>query len=50
VTAFDGSRVTAGLAQFEGQGHFAIYDDRDARSLYKDFLETAAAGAPELPR
>jgi hypothetical protein len=50
VTAFDGSRVTAGLAQFKGQGHFAIYDDRDARSLYKDFLETAAAGAPELPR
>lgn len=49
VEAWEGSRVTAGLAQFPGQGHFAIYDDRDAKDLYKDFLESAAAGHPELP-
>ena len=49
VRGWDDSRVTAGLAQFPGQGHFAIYDDRDAKGLYKDFLESAAAGDPELP-
>ena len=48
VTAWNGDEVTAGLAQFAGEGHFAIYDDADAKDLYKDFLETAAAGAPEL--
>ena len=48
VTAWNGDEVTAGLAQFAGEGHFAIYDNADAKDLYKDFLETAAAGAPEL--
>ncbi len=48
VTGWDDSSLTAGMAQFAGQGHFAIYDDRDAKDLYKDFLESAAAGAPEL--
>jgi pimeloyl-ACP methyl ester carboxylesterase len=50
VNGYDGSVVTAGLVQFPGQGHFAIYDDRDAKDLYRDFLETAAAGRPALPK
>lgn len=50
VVGWDGEALTAGLAQFPDQGHFAIYYDRDAQDLYKDFLETALAGAPELPR
>lgn len=48
--SWTGSAVTAGLAQFPGQGHFAIYDDADAKDLYKDFLESAAEGAPELSK
>lgn len=50
VVSYSGRALTAGLVQFPGQGHFAIYDDRDARDLYKDFLESSAAGSPELPR
>jgi len=47
---WDGEPVTAGLAQFPDQDHFAIYHDPDARGLYKDFLESAVHGAAELPR
>ncbi len=48
VAGWDGTFVTAGLGQFSDQGHFAIYDDRDAMALYRDYLESAAAGAPVL--
>lgn len=50
VQGYDGTEVTAGLAQFADQGHFAVYDDKDARDLYRDFLETASYGSPELPK
>lgn len=49
VEGWDGSRVTAGLAQYPDEGHFAIYYDKDAKDLYKDFLESAAYGETELP-
>ncbi|MBM4390171.1 MAG: hypothetical protein FJ090_03535 [Deltaproteobacteria bacterium] len=49
VVGYDGNEVTAGLAQFADQGHFAVYYDRDARNLYRDFLESASYGSPELP-
>lgn len=38
VTDWTGQRVSGGLAQFPGQGHFAVYEDRAARTLYRDFL------------
>ncbi len=49
VVGYDGETITAGLAQFADQGHFAVYYDRDARTLYRDFLESASYGSPELP-
>jgi len=42
----DGS-VTAGLAQYGEQGHFAIFDDYDAAATYRDFLLSAVHD--ELP-
>lgn len=42
IVGFDGGEVTAGLAQFADVGHFAIYEDDDAKDLYRDFLESAA--------
>lgn len=40
-----GAPITAGLGQYEGQGHYAIYDDRRARQLYRDLLVSALDGA-----
>jgi hypothetical protein len=49
VLSWDGDdEVTAGLAQFADQGHFAVYDDKDAMDLYRDFLESASYGTPKL--
>lgn len=46
---WDGGLVTAGLGQFPGQGHYAIYDDRTARRFYRNFLVAALeGGAPVL--
>ncbi len=45
---WDGEAITAGLAQFPDNGHFAIYENRDARRFYRDFLSSALAGDPEL--
>lgn len=41
VAAWDGSAVTAGVAQFPSDGHFAVYDNRSARRFYRDFLTSA---------
>ncbi len=48
IPGYDGSDVTGGLAQFPGEGHFAVYDDRQAMDLYREFLESAAYDSPEL--
>ncbi len=48
VLAWDGSAVSAGLAQYEDQGHFAIFDDSSAAELYGSFLESAMSGTPVL--
>ncbi len=44
VTAWDGSSVSGGLAEFADEGHFAIFDDGDAAKLYATFLSTALSG------
>jgi pimeloyl-ACP methyl ester carboxylesterase len=48
ATAWDGSGVTAGLAQFAEDGHYAIYDNRRARTLYKHFATSALTDDPVL--
>lgn len=46
----DGTRVTAGVIQFEGFGHFVIYEEADARNQYTTFLSSIVAdGAPTIP-
>lgn len=45
---WNGDAITAGLGQFPDQDHYAIYYDRDARQLYRDFLVSALDGAPRL--
>ncbi len=48
ATAWSGT-VTAGLAQFPDDGHFAIYDNRQARRMYTDFLkQVLVKGDPEI--
>jgi hypothetical protein len=41
-----GEPVTALLAQFPEEGHFAIYDNADARKLVVDFLQTLLYDPP----
>lgn len=41
VTAWDGSVVSGGLAEFPEDDHFPIYNNGDAASLYATFLQTA---------
>jgi hypothetical protein len=45
---WNGDGVTAGLAQFPDDGHYAIYYNRDARTMYRDFLASALDGAPAI--
>ena len=40
--------VTAGLAQYPDQNHFAIHNDRSAQTLYRDFLQSLAQGEPTI--
>jgi hypothetical protein len=40
--------ITSGLGQFSGRDHYAIYDDGNARRLYRNFLRSALDGEPEL--
>lgn len=42
------SAITAGLGQYPDDDHFAIYDNRSARRLYRDFLSSALEGAPRF--
>lgn len=44
----DGERVTAGMVQWAGEGHFAIYRSGEARRRYIEFLKSAATGTPTL--
>jgi hypothetical protein len=39
-------RVTAGLAQYEEDDHFAIFNNEDAAALYQQFLKSALDGNP----
>ena len=46
--AWDDTPITAGLAQFPDNDHFAVFDNRDAALLYQAFLRTATDGEPSL--
>jgi hypothetical protein len=48
TTAYNGQDITAALAQFPDDGHFAIFDNSDAGRLYRDFLKSAREGVPVL--
>lgn len=46
----DGGFVTAVMAQFDGYGHFPIFDDDTAISMYTNFMATTLFdGKPEVP-
>jgi hypothetical protein len=45
---WNGAAITAGLAQFPNQDHYAIYQDNSARRLYRDFLKTGLEDVPSL--
>ncbi|MGE3635375.1 MAG: alpha/beta hydrolase family protein, partial [Sandaracinaceae bacterium] len=40
LTSSSSAMVTGGLMQFEGQGHFAIYELEDAKRRYVEFFHT----------
>jgi len=48
VTAWDGSQVSGGIAEFAGEDHFPIFTNSDAIALYGGFLQSALDGAPPL--
>ena len=48
--AWDDTAVTAGLLQYEGAGHFVIFEDQGARDAYVGFLETALSTTPRIER
>ena len=48
VRDWNGDARTAGLGQFPDDGHFAVYDNRKALRLYRDFIVSALDGAPTL--
>jgi len=51
VLTSDGQAVTAGLAQFDGFGHFPVFDSADAIALWKHFMRTSLVNqSPELAR
>jgi len=47
---WDGDPVTSGLAQYPYQDHYAIYNDDEARRLYRDYLDSAMDGEPVIGR
>jgi hypothetical protein len=50
TSSHGGAEITAGLAQYADQGHFAIFDDYDAASTYATFLGSAIDDAlPTIP-
>ena len=48
ATAWDGSTVTSGLAQFPDDGHYAVYNNKTAQGYYRDYLKTLLDGEPVL--
>jgi predicted esterase len=44
ATDWNGAAITAGLGQYPDDDHYAIYDNRDAKRLYRDLLVTALNG------
>ncbi len=49
LRAWDDTEVTGGLAQYEGEDHFPIFELSDAARLYRDFLLSSLDGdAPVL--
>lgn len=49
LEAWDGTPVSGGIVEFEGEGHFPIFTNRTAVKLYQNYLDTALAGqAPEI--
>lgn len=49
LTLPSGERVTGGLMQFPGEGHYAIYRNADARRRFVEFFRTATeSGVPTL--
>jgi predicted esterase len=48
--AWDNTKVSSGLMQYEGGGHFVIFEEPTARDAYVHFLQTAMEGEPELKR
>lgn len=46
--AWDGSSVTSGVAQYPDDGHFAIYQNKDAQRFYRNFLATLLSGQAVL--
>lgn len=50
VPAWDGTEVTAAIAQFADRDHFVIWTDPVAAAMYRDFLATAAAGEATVDR
>lgn len=45
LRAWDGGRVTGGVLQYPGGGHFVVFQERSAEAAYLDFLESALDGA-----
>lgn len=43
-----GGAVTAGVAQFPDDGHFAVYDNNTAKRFYRDYLTSLLDGSPVL--
>jgi hypothetical protein len=48
TTTDDGEPLTAALVQFAGQGHFAVFDDPDARNTFTDFFASMWQGTPAI--
>ena len=48
LTGWDDAPLTAGMAQYPDQNHFAIHNDPDAADLYRDFLASVINGSPEI--
>jgi hypothetical protein len=46
---WDKTPITAGLSQYPNDGHFAIYDNREAQETYQVFLSSALSGTAILP-
>ncbi|MFN7142803.1 MAG: hypothetical protein ACK4YP_03440, partial [Myxococcota bacterium] len=45
---WNGAPITAGLGQFPDNGHFAIYENRDAMQLWRELMVTSLNGDARL--